>query len=213
MDFIIGVVTEFQSLMQQGGPVMWVIFFAACLAMFMLFLQGLRLVRLTKSAAKDYSLLLAQQNISSIVINDKSISPVAQIFASINISTMKSRDELIKSINTQLAEMTPKLEGTLPTVAILGTLLPMLGLLGTVTGMINVFEVIAIHGTGDPGEMAQGISQALLTTASGLIIAIPVIFVHHILTRRLDHLMVITQQTIQIALHNFSVVDDSKVSS
>ncbi|MFW2372652.1 MAG: MotA/TolQ/ExbB proton channel family protein, partial [Gammaproteobacteria bacterium] len=80
-------------------------------------------------------------------------------------------------------------------------LLPMLGLLGTVTGMINVFEVIALHGTGKPEEMASGISQALLTTASGLIFAIPVIFLHHLLSRKVNELMVTTSQTMQILIH------------
>jgi biopolymer transport protein ExbB len=91
----------------------------------------------------------------------------------------------------------PKLEGTLPTIAVIGGLLPMLGLLGTVTGMINVFEVVAVHGTGNPQEMAYGISQALLTTASGLIIAIPVIFCHHLLSRRLRYTLAVTEQSLQ----------------
>jgi len=77
----------------------------------------------------------------------------------------------------------------------------MLGLLGTVTGMINVFEVIAIQGSGDADAMAGGISQALLTTASGLIIAIPVIFCHHLLANRVNALMDITGQAMQVVLH------------
>jgi len=79
-------------------------------------------------------------------------------------------------------------------------LLPMLGLLGTVTGMINVFEVIALHGTGNPQEMAFGISQALLTTASGLVIAIPVIFFHHLLVQRLQMVLAATEQSLQVVL-------------
>jgi len=204
---------EFQSLMQQGGPIMWIIFVAACIAMFMLILQGLQLIRLTKYARQDYSMLVTQQDVSVILKSDTSFSPVAQLLRSINLSDITSRDELVKSINTHLAEIMPRLEGTLPTVAIIGTLLPMLGLLGTVTGMINVFEVIAVHGTGEPAEMAQGISQALLTTASGLIIAIPVIFLHHILARRLDVLMAVTQQAIQIILHRFPVMQDARAAS
>ena len=81
------------------------------------------------------------------------------------------------------------------------TLLPMLGLLGTVVGMINVFEVIALHGTGDPQEMANGISQALLTTASGLIIAIPVIFAHHLLVQRLQALLATTEQSLLVVMN------------
>lgn len=201
---------EFQSLMQRGGPIMWVIFVVACIAMFMLILQGFQLKRLIKYAKEDYSVLMAQRDIGQLLNSDISISPVSQLLRSINLSEINSKDELIKDINMHLAEIMPRLEGTLPTVAIIGTLLPMLGLLGTVTGMINVFEVIAVHGTGDPGEMAQGISQALLTTASGLIIAIPVIFVHHILSRRLNILIAITQQAIQIVLHRLPLTQNAK---
>ncbi len=201
---------KFQSLMQQGGPVMWVIFVAACIAMFMLILQGIQLMRLTKYAKEDYSMLMTQRDIGQLLNSDISISPVSQLLRSINLSEINTKDELIKDINTHLAEIMPRLEGTLPTVAIIGTLLPMLGLLGTVTGMIKVFEVIAVHGTGDPGEMAQGISQALLTTASGLIIAIPVIFVHHVLSRRLNILVAITQQAIQLVLHRLPLTQNAK---
>jgi len=202
---------EFQSLMQQGGPIMWVIFIVACIALFMLILQGLQLIYLLKYARLDYSILMESEGINHLLGN-KSNSPVSQLLRSINLSKIRTKTELVKDINTHLSEIIPRLEGTLPTVAIIGTLLPMLGLLGTVTGMIKVFEVIAIHGTGDPGEMAHGISQALLTTASGLIIAIPVIFIHHILVRRLDMLIAVTQQTVQLVIHQVPVSKDKDVS-
>jgi len=204
---------EFESLMHKGGPVMWVIFVSACLAIIMLLIQGLRLIRLTKNARRDYSTLVLNQDVNLILADARLISPVAQLLDSVNIAEVRSKEELIKVINTHLVEITPRLEGTLPTVAVIGTLLPMLGLLGTVTGMISVFEVIAIQGAGDPGEMAHGISQALLTTASGLIIAIPVIFAHHVLARRMEVLMAITQQAIQIVLHKFPVALEAKAKS
>jgi biopolymer transport protein ExbB len=105
-------------------------------------------------------------------------------------------------MNVHVADIALKIEGSLPTIATIGSLLPMLGLLGTVTGMINVFEVIAIHGSGKPDEMAHGISQAMLTTATGLIIAIPVIFMHHLLTRRQTLIMTNLLQSMQIILHH-----------
>jgi len=91
-------------------------------------------------------------------------------------------------------------------------LLPMLGLLGTVTGMIQVFEVIALQGTGDPQEMAHGISQALLTTASGLIIAIPVIFCHHLMVRQLRHVLAVTEQSMHaVYLQDYKLYQNSNV--
>ena len=63
-------------------------------------------------------------------------------------------------------------------------LAPLLGLLGTVTGMIATFQAITLFGTGDPKLMADGISQALVTTVLGLVVAIPLLFLHSLLSAR-----------------------------
>ena len=68
----------------------------------------------------------------------------------------------------------------------IGTISPLLGLLGTITGMILAFEAIAVAGAGDPRVVAGGISQALVTTATGLIIAIPTLVIYRILSRRAE---------------------------
>lgn len=73
-----------------------------------------------------------------------------------------------------------RLEHTVWMVAALGMVLPLLGLLGTVLGMLASFEVIQIHGTGQPRLLARGIGQALLTTQAGLLTAVPVLFFHRV---------------------------------
>jgi biopolymer transport protein ExbB len=83
----------------------------------------------------------------------------------------------------------PRLERFLPTIAILASVAPLLGLLGTVTGMILTFEMIATLGSGNPRIMAGGISQALITTASGLVVAIPILLTHSFLAARVDRLI------------------------
>ena len=65
---------------------------------------------------------------------------------------------------------------------------PLLGLLGTVMGMIELFDVITMHGTSDPKLLAGGISIALVTTEAGLIVAIPLQLIHTFLTNRADSL-------------------------
>lgn len=77
-----------------------------------------------------------------------------------------------------------RLEHMVWVVGALATILPLLGLLGTVLGMLASFEVIQIHGTGQPRLLAGGIGQALLTTQAGLLTAVPVLFFHHILRDR-----------------------------
>jgi biopolymer transport protein ExbB len=79
---------------------------------------------------------------------------------------------------------TARLERRLSTIAALAVVSPLLGLLGTVTGMIGTFDVITIFGTGDPRLLSGGISEALITTQVGLVIAIPVLLAHTFLSGR-----------------------------
>ena len=79
---------------------------------------------------------------------------------------------------------TPAVERGLSIIKILAAIGPLLGLLGTVTGMIQVFQSITLYGTGDPKLMAGGISQALMTTVLGLVMAIPLILIHSMLASR-----------------------------
>lgn len=83
----------------------------------------------------------------------------------------------------------PRLERFLPTLNVLAAIAPLLGLLGTVTGMISTFQAITIFGTGEPKVMAGGISEALITTQIGLGVAVPIMFLHHLLDRRVDKII------------------------
>jgi biopolymer transport protein ExbB len=65
---------------------------------------------------------------------------------------------------------------------------PLLGLLGTVTGMIHTFRLISVFGTGDPRLLSAGISEALITTEAGLVVAIPLLLLHAFLSRRVQRL-------------------------
>ena len=196
--------TSFNTLMDKGGPVMWVIFFAAGVAIIMLIERAIQIHRWAKAAEADqlsfHDESYAHLKDQNSAANFRTESPARSVLRQIHWEEAGNKDDLTKQMNALLSEMLPRLDGLLPTIAVLGTLLPMLGLLGTVTGMINVFEVIALHGTGNPQEMAFGNSQALLTTASGLVIAIPVIFFHHLLVQRLQMVLAATEQSLQVVL-------------
>ena len=77
----------------------------------------------------------------------------------------------------------PTLERFLPFMALTAAAAPLLGLLGTVTGMIKTFTLITIFGTGDAKSLSSGISEALVTTELGLIVAIPSLILHGLLSR------------------------------
>lgn len=87
-------------------------------------------------------------------------------------------------INQCIMEERRPLRRNLSVVAVLAGIAPLLGLLGTVTGMITTFNVISIFGTGNARAMAGGISEALITTQSGLLVAIPGLFMSNFLVRR-----------------------------
>lgn len=91
---------------------------------------------------------------------------------------LKSED-VEKYVEDGFSRILPKLDARLSTLAILGSIAPLIGLLGTVSGMISLFDVITIYGTSNPKVLAGGISIALITTQTGLSIAIPVLLVHH----------------------------------
>lgn len=89
---------------------------------------------------------------------------------------------------------TPKLTSMLPFLKIISVVAPLLGLLGTVTGMIVTFQAITLYGAGDPKLMAGGISQALVTTVLGLVVAIPMVFLHTLVQSRAKRLTQILQE-------------------
>ncbi len=78
----------------------------------------------------------------------------------------------------------PRIQRGLGTLAVLAAIAPLLGLLGTVTGIIETFQSITLFGTGDPRVMSGGISQALVTTVEGLVVAIPIVLLHSFLSGR-----------------------------
>lgn len=99
--------------------------------------------------------------------------------------------DAIQEAGSHVAHEMEKFLSTLGTIAAIS---PLLGLLGTVVGMIDVFTAIMVQGSGDTAVLAGGISQALITTAAGLSVAIPALIFHRALTRRVDELLVSMEQ-------------------
>lgn len=102
----------------------------------------------------------------------------------------KARDDRRALIEETGRHVAHRLERYLNSVSIIAEIAPLLGLLGTVIGMIKVFLVITEAGTGDAAQLAGGISEALISTASGLFVAIPAFIAHRSLRRKIDGLVV-----------------------
>lgn len=100
-----------------------------------------------------------------------------------------SRAAAEKAIEEVFAAESPSIEKRLSSISVMASTAPLLGLLGTVMGMIELFEVITMHGTSDPKLLAGGISIALITTQAGLMVAIPLQLLHTFLSNRADQLI------------------------
>ena len=127
-----------------------------------------------ESLQKDaYHLLTTQRTDELLGLLRANDSPLARILLTGIRNAHRPRAEIIESMETVGKKEAFDLQrnlGVLGTIAAVG---PLLGLLGTVFGMISTFHVISAHGTGNPGLMAGGIAEALITTATGLTVAIP----------------------------------------
>lgn len=116
-------------------------------------------------------------------------SPLGRILAS-GLRNMDNQRELMKeSIEEEGRQVVLELERFLNTLGTIASITPLLGLLGTVIGMIKVFAVITSLGVGDPKILADGISEALLTTAAGLSVAIPSLMFYRFFRGRVDELL------------------------
>ena len=99
------------------------------------------------------------------------------------------REDLEERLNESVLSQLPRLDSFLSVLSVSAGAAPLLGLLGTVMGIIKTFEMIGIYGTGDANRMAGGISEALVTTEIGLMVAIPALIWHAVLNRRLRKIM------------------------
>lgn len=103
-------------------------------------------------------------------------SPLGRVLAAALDNRDRAREIIKEAIEDTGRHVVHELERFLNTLGTIAGITPLLGLLGTVVGMIKVFSAIMVHGVGDPNELAGGISEALITTAAGLTVAIPSFF-------------------------------------
>lgn len=104
------------------------------------------------------------------------------------------REVMKESIQEAASYVIHDMERYLNTLGTVASVMPLLGLLGTVIGMIKVFSDIMIHGAGNAALLAGGISEALITTAAGLTVAIPALIMHRYFQRKIDTVVVTMEQ-------------------
>jgi biopolymer transport protein ExbB len=121
-------------------------------------------------------------------------SPLGRVLAAGLVNRQHDREVMKESIEEVGRHVAHDLERFLNTLGTIASITPLLGLLGTVIGMIKVFTVITAQGVGDPAVLAEGISEALITTAAGLTVAIPSLMFYRYFRGRIDELIVSMEQ-------------------
>jgi len=174
---ILGLLTQKATLEEryhQGGTVGYVITVVLIIG---LLIAVYKLVTLTAVGGKMRSQL---KNID----NPSDKNPLGRVLKVYHANKNSDAENLELKLDEAILKETPKIESGINVVKIFAAIAPLLGLLGTVVGMIGTFQSITLFGTGDPKIMAGDISMALVTTAMGLIAAIPLILAHSIVAGR-----------------------------
>jgi biopolymer transport protein ExbB len=121
-------------------------------------------------------------------------NPLGRVLLVAESNPSADTETLELKLGEAILKETPALESMLTLIKMIATIAPLGGLLGTVTGMIQVFQQITVYGAGDPTIMAGGISQALMTTVLGIVVAIPTIFMHTVVKSRSDNIIHILEE-------------------
>ena len=179
--------------LEVGGPILWVLGIISIGAFAVVLERIVFFARNEKNVGSNFkdeilSLVASKKLDEAIALCDPKKSCVASAVKKFLQKAPKGID--VQDYEFILKEITIKetspYESRLNLLASVISISPMLGLLGTVTGMIRAFTNISKYGAGDAAIVADGIAEALLTTAAGLMIAIPVIVVYNYLNRRLE---------------------------
>ena len=179
---------------QQGGLVGWVILVLGALGLLLALWRMVFLARVSRGVSSQMHDLSAPRNDNPLGRVIGVLGPKPQLA---DLETLELK------LDEAILQETPPLEKGQSLLKLLSAVAPLLGLLGTVTGMIVTFQAITQGGGGDSRLMAEGISQALVTTVQGLVVAIPLLFLHSLLASRSKSLIQLLEQQSAglIALH------------
>lgn len=172
----------------KGGPVMVPILISGLVAMFICILKWIQISRIRTAAPQDVHLILSHVRNHDIIKAEGHAKTIAGPIGDMLLTAIehgREKKEYIEEVMYErMLNTKPQLERYLPIIALAAATAPLLGLLGTVTGMINTFNMITVFGTGDPKMLAGGISEALITTKFGLIVAVPSLLMHAFASRK-----------------------------
>jgi len=171
------------DLLIKGGPVLWVILF---LAVPVIAILVERLLYFRKISSDEDKLLARVKGATekghydeALAICDTVEAPIGGLIRAALENRAMGETDLREAVRDAAVRELPQIERSISAINVIANISPMIGLLGTVTGIINSFNVLGEFGAvSDPSVLAKGISEALLTTAAGIVIAVPSMVVY-----------------------------------
>jgi biopolymer transport protein ExbB len=173
--------------MAAGGPVMWPLALVSVVMWFLIIDRALFIGRLYRQplSFEEARRLIERKDLPHKRQKDGALGRLVTL---VLLTSNAPHHPATEIIDPAVRYLQRSLTNHLTTIGVLAAVAPLLGLLGTVTGMIATFDVLAIFGTGNAKAMAGGISEALITTQTGLLVAIPGLYMRGFLERRAANL-------------------------
>ncbi|MFN4984335.1 MAG: MotA/TolQ/ExbB proton channel family protein, partial [Akkermansiaceae bacterium] len=188
----------FIDMVNKGGLWVWPIMFLALLSLAFGLVKLAQFSRFREPTDAWVTAILAALRTGD---RDKALQlasernhPAGVVLAKLITVSENSTDLVEETLYEQLMSVQSKASSLLSVIAITAATSPLLGLLGTVSGMIATFNLITLFGSGDPKPLAGGISEALITTLFGLVVAIPALILHAFLSRRAQGIVQTTER-------------------
>lgn len=185
--------------LKQGGIIMIPLLTLALVALGIATWKGIEISRVGAVQPRQLNAALDeianQRPEEALKIARQLSGPVSDLLQLAIAKIQLSRGLLEELLFERILQQKPRLERGLAFLAVTAATAPLLGLLGTVIGMIRTFQLITLFGTGDAKTLSGGISEALITTEIGLVVAIPALILHAILSRRIKRALSDMEQT------------------
>ena len=199
---------------QQGGPMMWPLLACSLLGVGLIIERGISNSRIKGDTAEIFSairqVLLKGDLRQSLHVCESYDHPVAATLKSGLLRFGKGHEEIEKAMESVALHELSKLEKGLWILATVANIAPLFGFLGTVTGMIASFEALAEVGLGNPQAVAGGISEALITTATGLMVALPVQAAYNYFNNRVSNFALDMETSSSMLLETFSEIEQEQ---
>jgi biopolymer transport protein ExbB len=186
------------ALFSKGGSWIWPIILIALISLVCAVLKFFQLSKIKNPKGGWLSALLEQIREGDVSAAQATCAdlkhPIGLVMKNALSGFHKGADVVEEIVYEQMIDVQSRLQQWLPFIAVTAAIAPLLGLLGTVSGMISTFSALSVVGTGDPKLLSGGISEALVTTLFGLVVAIPALILHSLLSRRSQGIIQTTEK-------------------